>query len=222
MWECLQNCSLCLDSAESSALALSSASYEWSVRRPPPPPPPPSLSFTPLSALCHSVQQEAFFVTDMMLTVVTEGNWKGWAKAEGGKSVHCGCMYIVHIYNYTYVCMYVHMHRHAVTKWSTDRLHSYCSAQQFSNTACTRCGSCWECSRESVGHALHRTHCQCFSFLAAFSFQQHLVDFRPFLRSEVIHAGRWEDRVCCNIIHTTLPPTTRVARRDWGGEALCH
>ena len=135
---------------------------------------------------------------------------------EGGKSVHCGCMYIVHIYNYTYyVCMYVHMHRHAVTKWSTDRLHSYCSAQQFTSTA-NGVGhvETVPVNRISVGHTLHRTHCQCFSFLVYFSFQQHLVDFRPFLRSEVIHAGRGEDRVCCIIIHTTRPPTTRVARRD--------
>ena len=106
-----------LDSAESSTLAPSFASQKWSVGR-------FSLSslksglhlllFFHLSLFLLYVTQllwEAFFVTDMMLTVITEGNWRGRGKAEGSKSVHSQqperCMYTYSIY--------VH------------RLHSYCS-----------------------------------------------------------------------------------------------
>ena len=53
--------------------------------------------------------------------------------AKGGKSVHCGCMHTyVYVYTHMYVCTHIHTYTHAVTKWSIDRLHSYCSAQQFS------------------------------------------------------------------------------------------
>ena len=74
VWVCLQNCSLHSDSAESPALAPSSGSHEWSISRLLTPHPPLCLSFVSLSALCHSILREAFFITDRMLTVITEGH----------------------------------------------------------------------------------------------------------------------------------------------------
>ena len=71
---CLQNCSLHSDSAESPGLAPSSGFHEWSVSRLLTPPPPLCLSFVSLSVLCHSILWETFFITDMMLTVITEGH----------------------------------------------------------------------------------------------------------------------------------------------------
>ena len=71
---CLQNCSLHSDSAESPGLAPSSGFHEWSVSWLLTPPPPLCLSFVSLSALCHSILWETFFITDMMLTVITEGH----------------------------------------------------------------------------------------------------------------------------------------------------
>ena len=71
---CLQNCSLHSDSAESPTLAPSSGSHEWSISGILTPHPPLSLSLVSLSALCHSILRGAFFITDMMLTVITEGH----------------------------------------------------------------------------------------------------------------------------------------------------
>ena len=39
-------------------------------------------------------------------------------------------------------------------------------------------------NRAAVGHALNRTHYQCFSFLVSFAFEQHSYCFRQLLRSE--------------------------------------
>ena len=104
-----------LDSAESSTLAPSFTSQKWSAER-------ISLSslksglqvlllFFHLSLFLLYVTQllwKAFFVPDMMLTVIKENNWRGRGKAEGGKSLHSQqaerCMY-TNIY-----CIYVYMY----------------------------------------------------------------------------------------------------------------
>ena len=57
-------------------------------------------------------------------------------------------------------------------------------------------------NRAAVGHALHRNHCQCFSFLASFAFEQHSCWFSPSLeewghpcKNPALFLNEWEKRV---------------------------
>ena len=91
-----------------------------------------------------------------------------------------GALTQIYMYGRTYVCMdiltYICTYRQAATKWFVDRLHSYCSAQQFSSTAHS-VGHVEgvPTNKAAVGHTLHRTCCQCFFFLASFAFKPVLV-----------------------------------------------
>ena len=155
-----------LDSAESSTLAPSFASQKWSAGR---------LSLSSLKSDLHLLLLffhlslfllyvtlllwEAFFVTDKMLTIITEGNWRGRGKAEGGSQyirskLRGACTHICIDYVLTYV----------------------------------RVGMLWP-NRADMDHALHRAHCQCFSFLRLLPLSNILIVFRQVLRSEAIHAG---------------------------------
>ena len=174
MWDCLQNCSLCLDSTVSSTLALSSASYEWSVRRLPPPPPPPSLSFTPLSALCHSVQQEGWCSLSSQ-KATEKGGPRRRRRVVSQYIVGACTLYTYTIIHIMYACMYICIGM----LWPNGLQIDYTVTAVHNSSAILHA--------QGVGHVESvavnlwatlctcRTHYQCFSFLAAFSFQQHLL-----------------------------------------------
>ena len=168
----------------------------------------------------------------MMFTVVTDGNWSGWGKAEGGKSVHSQqaerCRYTYSLcvkYNYMYILTCVRTYRHVVIKWSTDRLHSSSSDKKSSAVLHMVWVMLRMCSRIEQLWAMLCTGltASASSFLLLSPFSNTLVDVHPFLRSEVIYTGRGEGRVCCNATHTTLSRTTLTSCLEGlRGGALCH
>jgi len=84
---------------------------------------------------------------------------------------------------------------------------------------CVCCVCVCACGLRSAQDSLPELLLSWFFLLSA-----TLVNFWPFFRSEVIHAGRRDDRICCNATHTTLPPTTLTSCSEGlrGGRAFCH
>lgn len=128
----------------------------------------------------------------------------------------CTHICTVHVYILTYVCMIIEM------LWSNDLQVDYTVTYSDKSSAVLHTAHLGYvedllANRAAVGHTLHRTHYQWFSFFFLLSpFSNTLVDFRPFLRSEVFHTGRGGDRICSNATHSH-PQHLQVAWRDWGG-----